>query len=314
MRPNVNLEVFVDADLDTLATALYARVDDLLKDRPELVPWRPRVGIAPKLSDAELITLAVIQVLQGFNHEARWIRHARQHLSHLFPYLPGQAGYNKRLRKSAVQLQALIRVLAEDTDAWADDTWLIDSTPVETARSRPTVQRSNLAGWAGYGYCASHSRFFYGLRLHLVCTPSGLPITFALANPKVDERDVAVDMFDHDPTLFDGRGVQTIVADKGYASREFEARLADRGIELVRPAFKREKKRPGARQLKPIRQIVESVFDTLKGQLSLERHGGHSQQGVLVRVLQRLLALTVAIWHNHHTGQRVLRSLTAYDH
>jgi hypothetical protein len=308
------MEVFVDADLDTLTIALYARVDDLLKDHPELLPWRPKIGIAPKLSDAELLTLAVLQVLQGFNEEARWLRHADTHLRHLFPYLPGQAGYNKRLRKSAVQLQAMVRVLAKDTAGWADDTWLIDSTPVETARSRPTVNRTNLAGWAGYGYCASHSRFFYGLRLHLVCTPTGLPVTFALANPKADERDVAIDMFDHDPTLFHGRSVQTIIADKGYASREFEARLADHGVELVRPSLKRERKRSGARQLKPIRQIVESVFDTLKGQLSLEQHGGHSQQGVLVRVLQRLLALTAAIWHNHHSGQPVLRSLTAYDH
>ena len=304
----------MDADLDTLGTALYARIDDTLKDHPEWTPWRPKVGIAPKLSDAELLTLAVLQVLGGFNHEARWLRHARTELCHLFPYLPGQAGYNKRLRRSTVQLQALIRVLGEDTDIWADDTWLVDSTPGECGRSRPTVQRSNLAGWAGYGYCASHSRYFWGLRLHLVCTPSGLPVTFALANPKTDERDVVVDMFDHDPTLFDGRGVQTVVADKGYASREFEHRLAEHGVELVRPARKTEKPRRGTRQLKPIRQIVESVFDTLKGQLSLEQHGGHSQQGVLVRVLQRLLALTAAIWHNHHSGQTVLRSLTAYDH
>ncbi len=151
----------MDADLDTLVTALYVRIDDTLKDRPELRPWRPRVGIAPKLSDAELLTLAVLQVLQGFDEEARWLRHARQHLAHLFPYLPGQAGYNKRLRKSAAQLQALIRVLAEDTDVWAYDTWLIDSTPVECGRSRPTAKRSNLAGWAGYGYCASHSRYFW---------------------------------------------------------------------------------------------------------------------------------------------------------
>ena len=233
----------MDADLDTLATALYARVDDLLKDPPELLPWRPRVGIAPKLSDAELITLAVLQVLQGFSEEARWLRYADSHLRHLFPYLPGQAEYNKRLRKSAVQLQAVIRVLAQDTDAWADDTWLIDSTPVETARSRPTVKGTNLAGWAGYGYCASHSRYFYGLRLHLLRTPTGLPVAFALANPKADERDVAIDMFDHDPTLLHGRRVQTVVADKGYASKEFETRLADYGIEVVRPALKRDKKR-----------------------------------------------------------------------
>jgi len=175
----------------------------------------------------------VLQVLQGFSEEARWLRHADGHLRHLFPYLPGQSGYNKRLRKSAGVLQALIRILGRDTDVWADDTWLIDSTPVETARSRPTVKRSNLAGWAGYGYCASHSRFFHGLRLHLVCTPTGLPVTFA--NPKADERDIAIDMFDHDPSLFHGRDGQTVIADKGYASREFEPRLALHGIELVRP-------------------------------------------------------------------------------
>ena len=285
-----------------------------MKDHPELGPWRPKIGIEPKLSDAELLTLAVLQVLQGFNEEARWLRHARASLRHLFPYLPGQSGYNKRLRKSVTQLEAMMRILAVDTDVWADDVWLIDSTPVECGRSRPTAQRSNLAGWAGYGYCASHSRYFWGLRLHLICTPAGLPITFALSNPKLDERHVAIDMLDHDPSLNAGRHHQTLVADKGYTSREFETRLNDLGIELVRPARSNEPTRRGARQLRPIRQIIESVNDTLKGQLGLERHAGHSQQGVLTRVVQRLLALTAAIWHNHHTGQHVLRSLTAYDH
>jgi Transposase DDE domain len=304
----------VDADLDTLATALYVRIDDTLKDRPELRPWRPRVGIAPRLSDAELLTLAVLQVLLGFDEEARWLRHARKHLGHLFPYLPGQAGYNKRLRKSATQLQALVRVLGQDTDLWADDVWLIDSTPVECGRSRPTARRSELAGWAGYGYCASHSRYFWGLRLHLVATPAGLPIAFALAHPKIDERDIAIDLLDSDPTLLAGRADQALIADKGYTSAEFEARLAHHGIALIRPARRDEHPRRGAPQLKSLRQIIESINATLKTKLSLEHHGGHSRQGVLVRVLQRLLALTAAIWHNHHTRQPVLRSLTAYDH
>jgi hypothetical protein len=289
-------------------------IDDTLKDRPELAPWRPKVGIAPKLSDAELLTLAVMQALLGHANETGWLRYAGEHLCHLFPYLPGQAGYNKRLRKSAVQLQAMIRLLASDTDVWADDTWLIDSTPVECGRSRTTVQHSNLAGFAGYGYCASHSRYFWGLRLHLVCTPTGLPITFALANPKADERDVAIDLFDTEPALLAGRQGQTIIADKGYASAEFERRLAEHGIELVRPARANEPRRRGAPQLRRLRQIIESVNNTLKAQLSLEDHGGRSVQGVAVRVLQRLLALTAAIWHNHHSHQPVLRSLTAYDH
>jgi hypothetical protein len=304
----------MDTDLDALATALYVRVDDLLLDRPELVPPRPRIGLRPKLSDAELATLAVLQVLLGFEDEARWVRYAKAHLRGLFPYVPGQSGYNKRLRKAAAMLRSVMRILARDIDAWADDTWLIDSTPVECGRSRPTAKRSNLAGWAGYGYCASHSRFFWGLRLHLVATPTGLPVTFALANPKTDERDVALDLFDSDPDLLAGRTGQTLVADKGYASAEFEARLAAHGIDLVRPARKDERPRRGARQLRSIRQIIESVNATLKSQLSLERHGGHSPQGVATRVIQRLFALTAAIWHNHHTGQPVLRSLTPYDH
>jgi hypothetical protein len=147
-----------------------------------------------------------------------------------------------------------------------------------------------------------------------VCTPAGLPITFALAHPKIDEREVAIDLFDHDPTLLADRVGQTIIADKGYVSASFERLLSDRGIELIRPARNDEPPRRGARQLASIRQIIESVNDTLKGQLSLEQHGGHSSQGVTVRILQRLLALTAAIWHNHHSRQPVLRSLTAYDH
>ena len=63
-----------------------------------------------------------------------------------------------------------------------------------------------------------------------------------------------------------------------------------------------------------MRQVIESVNDTLKKQLDLERHGGHNPAGVTVRVLQRILALTAAIWHNDAAGQSVMRSLVAYDH
>jgi hypothetical protein len=135
-----------------------------------------------------------------------------------------------------------------------------------------------------------------------------------LTNPKVDEREVARDLFEIEPGLLAGRRGQTIVADKGYASREFETFLNDRGANLLRPAFKRDKPRTGARLLKPFRQIIESVNDTLKGQLDLERHGGRTAGGVAVRVLQRLLALTAAIWHNDRSGAPHTRSLIAYDH
>jgi len=178
----------VTNDIDTLATALYVRTDDLLKQYPDLAPWRPAVGLQPRLTDAELVTLAVMQALLGYTSEARWIRHAHAHLGHLFRYLPGQPGYNRRLRAAAALITALIRLLAADTSLWTDDVWVVDSTPVECGRSRDTTRRSDLAGWAEYGYCASHTRYFWGLRLHLVATLGGLPIAFALTGAKADER------------------------------------------------------------------------------------------------------------------------------
>jgi hypothetical protein len=304
----------VTTDLDTLATALYVKTDDLLKESPQLAPCRPEAGIAPKLSDAELVTLSVMQALLGFASEARWLRHARAHLRHLFPYLPQQPGYNKRLRAAAALIRHCIRALACDAAAWTDDVWVVDSTPVQCGRSRETARRSDLAGWAEYGYCASHSRWFWGLRLHLVCTLQGLPVAFALAGAKADERDVLAGMLTADPALLTTRPGQTLIGDKNCYGRSFEAAIADAGIRLLRPARKGEPSRAGAHLFRPLRQIIESVNDTLKGQLDLEQHGGHTPGGVMVRVLQRILALTAAIWHNDHTAQPVLRSLVAYDH
>jgi Transposase DDE domain len=311
--PTSNLEALVDADLDALATALYVRTDDLLKGCPQWAPWRPAVGIAPELSDAEALPLAVLQALLGYVSEARWLRFASARLRHLFPYLPGQPGCNKRLRKLAATMVWLIRVLGRDTSLWADDVWVVDSTPVECGRSKDTVRHSDLAGWAEYGYCAAHSRYFWGLRLHLLCTLHGLPAGFALTGAKADERQVLLGILDDD-TLMAGRAGQVIIGDKNYYGHDFEATLARAGLVLLRPARQGESQRPGAQFFKPMRQIIESVNDTFKGQLDLERHGGHTPNGVMTRVLQRILALTAAIWHNDHTGQPVMRSLIAYDH
>lgn len=301
-------------DIDTLATALYVKTDDLLKQRPDLAPWRPKIGLQPRLTDAELVTLAVMQALLGYASESRWLRYARAHLGHLFGYLPGQPGYNRRLRAAAGLIATMIRLLAADTSLWTDDVWVVDSTPVECGRSRDTARRSDLAGWAQYGYCASHSRYFWGLRLHLVATLGGLPIAFALTGAKADERQTLLGILAADPALAARRPGQILIADKHYYGAEFETTLAGQRLQLLRPARKGEAERAGARLFKPLRQTIESINQTFKAQLDLERHGGHTPAGVQVRVLQRILALTAAIWHNDHTGAPVHRSLTAYDH
>jgi hypothetical protein len=121
-------------------------------------------------------------------------------------------------------------------------------------------------------------------------------------------------MLSVEPHLTAERPGLLLVADKGFAAKWFEDDLAARGVQLLRPSRKQEQTRPGAPLLKSVRQLIESVNDTLKGQLDLEQHGGRTFAGVAVRVAQRILAVATAIWHNHHTGQPITRSLIAYDH
>jgi hypothetical protein len=172
----------------------------------------------------------------------------------LFPFLPNKPGYNKRLRKTAGLIPAVIRTLAVDTTLWSDDVWVIDSTPVECVRSRETVKRSDLAGWAEYGYCASHSRYFWGLRLHLIATLGGLPIGFALTGAKADERETLLAILHADPTLVAERPGQTLIGDKNYFGAGLET-IADAGLRLLRPTRKGEPERPGTRLFKPLRSV-----------------------------------------------------------
>jgi hypothetical protein len=297
----------VTTDLSALLTALYVKIDDEIGGARCL-------GRPPLLSDSELVCLAVAQVLLGYHSEAQWLRYANKHLTGMFPYLPQRPGYHKRLKAALPLLKRMIRELAMDSDFWTDTVWIADSTPVPCGMSRPTVQRSNMAGWAGYGYCASHSRFFWGLRLYLVCTPTGMPIMRALASPKIGEREVLAAMLEVDADLVARREGILLITDKGFASKPFEKDLFTQGIELLRPSLKREKKHYAEPVLKKIRQLIESVNDTLKGQLDLERHGGRTFEGVAVRVTQRVLAMAAGIWHNNLTGAAVTRSLIAYDH
>ena len=189
----------MDADLGTLASALYVRVADLLKSHPERVPWRPAVGFVAKLSDAEVVTLAVMAALLGYTSERRWLRFARVHLGALFSVFAAAAGIQQAATQTDCHHRLADHCAGRETSLWTDDVWIADSTPVECGRSRQTAKRSDLAGFAEYGYCASHSRYFWGLRLHLLCTLHGLPVGFALTGAKADERHTLLDILTADP-------------------------------------------------------------------------------------------------------------------
>jgi hypothetical protein len=140
----------VIADLDTLLIALYVELTDriipTLRPQDRAGPGRPAT-----VTDAELVCLAVAQVLLRYNDEHHWLRAAPARVGHLFPRLLSQPAYNRRLRGLADLMEAALRWLAAHTPATAELLRLLDGTPVVCGRSRTTAKRSDLAGWAGYG-------------------------------------------------------------------------------------------------------------------------------------------------------------------
>jgi hypothetical protein len=252
-------------------------------------------------------------VLLGARSEHHWLRMCYAQLGHLFPYLPHQPGYHKRLKAAGPLLAAVLDYLARETPSWHDQARLIDATPVPCGASRETVRRSELAGWAAYGYCAAHSRWYWGLKLYLLTAPDGMPVAWCLASPKIGEREVAAGLLAHAARTGALRPGLMLIGDKGFAGRDFEDLVTTEfAMHLIRPDRRDEAPRHGS--IGWIRQWIESVNDTLKGQLDLERHGGRTPAGIYARITQRLLAMAAAIWHNWATAEPAKRSLTAYDH
>jgi Transposase DDE domain len=182
---------------------------------------------------------------------------------------------------------------------------------VETAHSRETVKRAGdsqladaIGDAAGYGYSPAHSRFFYGKRLHLLAALDGTPGAATLWPPERGEREVAITLLAREL-----RGGETVIADKGYAGHEFQAAATQLGATIIRPNRKTEPRQ--APIISGVRQRVESIIQSTKGTLGLERHGARTLHDLRVPICIRLLALAACITHNHQLGLPS-RHLTPY--
>jgi hypothetical protein len=302
----------VDADLDTLLIALYVELEDRIipARRPGARRRRRGPGRPPRVTDAELVCLAVAQVLLRYHEEHHWLRAAAARVGHLFPRLLSQSEYNQRIKQAAPLMEAALRWLAEQTPGSAEPLRLLDGTPVGCGQSKTTAQRSDLCGWAGYGYESAHSRWYWGVKLMLMTTADGTVTGFGLANPKLfGEREQTRRMLTEQPANRPAPS-SVVVTDKGLVG--VEDFFDDLDLLLIRPARRNDKRsRPFPNWL---RQRIEAIIWTLKNQLGLEQHGGRGHAGLWARIVQRLLALNTAIWHNWTIGAPTKRSLIAYDH
>jgi hypothetical protein len=283
------------ASLETLVVAAYVFAHPLPIPRP---------GPEGKITDAELIALAVAQAATGEPSDRKFLGMIAYRLPGWFGHLPDQTQYNRRLRRLTPYIVMVQLELAQLISSGS--TRLADGTLISCANYAGCASKSHFAGEAGYGYCPSKSRFYWGMRLVLVTDEMGVPVGYDLVEPGEGEREPLFRLTQAQPD-------SVLFADKGFWGAEYERTIELISAQLITPERHRLGERPPAEVAKAtIRLVIESVFANLKRQMRLEEHLAKTPGGLLQRVTQRLLALTLGMFINVQLG-RPLRSLVAYD-
>jgi Transposase DDE domain len=284
------------ASLETLVVAAYIFADAAAIPRP---------GPAGKITDAELIALAVAQAAMGLPSDRQFLGVIGKQLPGWFPHLPEQSQYNRRLRRltgsiSAVQLQ-LAELIAEGRVR------LADGTLIACANYAGCASKSDFAGDAAYGYCPSKSQFVWGMRLVVLCDGKGVPLSYDLVDPKAgQERETVLHLASAHPG-------SVLFCDGGFWGAGYQRQMELISVQLVTPDRHQRGRRPASEITKArIRLVVESVFSNLKLQMRLKDHLAKTTAGLAQRIAQRLLALTIGIYLNLLAG-RPARALVAYD-
>jgi Transposase DDE domain len=284
------------ASLETLVVAAYVFADALAI---------PRSGPKGKITDAELIALAVAQAATGLASDRQFLGVVERLLPGWFAHLPDQSQFNRRLRRLTAQITtvqlALAELLAEGRAR------LADGTLISCANYPGCASRSHFAGGAAYGYSPSKSQFIWGMRLVLICDVKGVPVGYDLIDPKTGaERESVLGLATAHPRTL-------LFCDGGFWGAEFESSMELIDVELITPEKHRLGERPPTEVEKArIRLVIESVFSNLKRQMRLSDHLAKTTPGLAQRIAQRLLALTLRIFCNLLAG-RPARALVAYD-
>lgn len=283
------------ASLETLVVTAYLFADELATPRP---------GPRGEITDAELVALAVAQASMGVPSDRQFLGLIAKVLPGWFPHLPCQSQYNRRLRRLApaiagVQLR-IAKLIA------AHELVIADGTLIGVANYAGCASRSEFAGTASYGYCAAKSQYVWGMRLVLLTDTSGLPVGYTLVAANEKEYEPVRELATAHPGC-------TLIADKGLWGRQYRETLALQGVRILTPDklrtadnLTREKRLAG------LRLVIESTFANLKCQMRLEQHLAKTPAGLVQRIAQRLLAVTVGMLINALTN-RPPRSLVAYD-
>jgi Transposase DDE domain len=291
-------------DLDSFLVSLYVLTEDWWKTTHYSANV-PTPGRPALISEAEILTLAILAQWPRFRSERDFWRFAYAHLREYFPTLPSQSQFNRRVRALQSEMRSLQLHLASLLTDEGAVYHVLDTTLIPAVVRVRACRNGLFAGQATFGRCASKTEWVYGFKVGLSITPEGVITAFTLAEASADERPIGEILIRRD-------GHHAYLADKGFCSVEWERRWLTEYGALVAATPKDNSKRawPKADQrwASGKRQIIEGVINQLKDQFFLERHRAKTLEGLLARLSAKIAAYTCGQRLNRELG-RPLRHL-----
>ena len=274
------------AYLEEALTVLFCLIDDAYA----LLNPRARHYVSMKrLSDSEIIALALFQQLRGVESERSFLRDVQRFFSHLFPGVLGlhPSSLHRRVRKLRRFMEPLRREVLPEL-VGDPETLIVDSTLLEVLRPRQVGQSAGFEGaaWGRWGSFA-----LYGVKLHMLCSTNRIPVCYELTSANVADIRLVGELVGEC-----GLGediARRLFGDLAYQSEELESSLAEAGISLVT-----ERSRHNGR-----RQQVEVTFSALKRVFGIERTLAKTLIGLATRIVAKITAYTYAFYVNRLLGR-----------
>lgn len=285
---------------------VYCCVEEALS-KISTVNWRTR-GFAPKLTDAEVITMELVGEFMGKDQDTSIWRYFRNSWHDWFPNLGSRSNF---VKQSALLSDAKRRIhhwLVTEMGALDDDIHMVDGFPMPVCEMSRAAHSKCFKGEAGYGYCASKDKKYYGFEGYILISFNGIICDYTFAAANIDERDVVQDMTDNIHGL--------LIGDKGFIRPLLTEELAQQYIDLQTPLrknMKDERPKTFVQQLMKTRRLVETVIGQLSERFSIEKVRARDGVHLTNRFVRKILSHTLAAFLNRFVGRKTLNLSTLVE-
>jgi len=285
-------------NFEDFCTWVFVVVDDTWK---EIAPFFKRPGPKPECGDSELIAMALIGECRGWHMETELLSCWKEY-RHLFPRIPSQSRFNRRRRNLMQAINLIRQVIVHSLDLSQDNQCLIDSVPIPALQFH--LVPSSSADWkafnATYGKAITKKQTFFGYRLHLLITMSGLILDFELTPANATDLEAGFELLREHTD-------KEVLGDKGYISAAIAAELWEKNRIALRTIPRVNQKKQVSSAFKhlhnAIRQLIETVNGQLSGQFAIEKNYAHTFWGLCTRLYSKLTAHTLCIYINRLLGK-----------